>query len=85
MARQSRKNQSHGPTGGLELSPGRKRSDARARKRQEKGWAKKSGDVTVRFVCPICCGQHHRDDCPAALRGKEPKSKKLQKAPKAWN
>lgn len=41
-------------------SPQRAKREAAKRRRQEKRWAKKSGPVTVRFVCPICGGPHSR-------------------------
>jgi hypothetical protein len=53
-------------TGGRETAPWRKTRDAEARKRQEKRWAKKSGPVTTRFVCPECGGPHSRADHPSA-------------------
>lgn len=53
-------------TGSVEMSPARARRRAAARRREEKRWAKKSGPVTVRFVCPICAGPHAKSDHPQA-------------------
>jgi hypothetical protein len=50
-------------TSSVETSPARDRRAA-ARRRQEKRWAKKSGPITVRFVCPICGGPHAKSDHP---------------------
>jgi hypothetical protein len=39
-------------SGWVETSPAKKRAKQRARKRQEKAWARRSGPVEVRFVDP---------------------------------
>ena len=44
------------------LSPARAKREAAKRKRQEQRWARKSGPVTVRNVCPVCGGPHLRDE-----------------------
>ena len=46
------------------FSKSRAKQRAKSRRRQEERWARKSGDVTTRFVCPICGGPHARDDHP---------------------
>jgi hypothetical protein len=42
--------------------PARQARDRARRKREEKRWARKSGSVTSRFVCPICGAPHLRAD-----------------------
>jgi predicted RNA-binding Zn-ribbon protein involved in translation (DUF1610 family) len=37
---------------------------ARRRQRETQRWARKSGQLTIRFVCPICGGEHVRAECP---------------------
>jgi hypothetical protein len=51
-------------TGGIETSPARAKARAKARARQEKRWAAKAGPVNVRYVCPLCGGQHAKDAHP---------------------
>jgi hypothetical protein len=47
------------------LSPARAKREAAKRKCQEQRWARKSGPVVVRKVCPVCGGPHLRDEHPA--------------------
>lgn len=49
-------------TGSYDISPERRARRAAAKRREEKRWARKSGPVTVRFVCPICGGAHAKSD-----------------------
>jgi hypothetical protein len=46
------------------LSANRQKKRAEAKKREEKRWARKSGPVEVRFVCPVCGGSHSRAEHP---------------------
>ena len=69
MTRKATRNQSYGQTTGLEKSPERRRREAATRKRQEQRWARKSGPVSVRFMCPVCGGEHARSECPAESPG----------------
>lgn len=55
----------YGPMG-MEKSPARKKREAAGRRRQDKRWAAKSGEVLTRFVCPLCGGADARSDCPDA-------------------
>jgi rubrerythrin len=64
MTRKASKNQAYGQSMGLEKSPERRKREAARRKRQEKRWARKSGQVETRFECPVCGGPHPRSDCP---------------------
>ena len=43
-------------------SKDRLRRERRSKKREEKRWVRKSGEVVVRFVCPLCSGPHSRSD-----------------------
>jgi hypothetical protein len=58
----------HGKTGtssATEKAPWRKARDAKSRKRHGERWARKSGPVTTRFICPVCGEPHSRADHPA--------------------
>lgn len=44
----------------------RQRRDQRKRRREEQRWARRSGPIEVRFVCPICRGPHARSAHPEA-------------------
>lgn len=50
------------PLGGMDYSPERKKRDAAKRKRQEKRWASRSGEVKVTRVEPETAEE--RKDCP---------------------
>lgn len=54
-----------GSASGIDKSPGRRAKDARARRSQEKRWARKSGPVATSFVCPRCAGPHPLIECPS--------------------
>lgn len=45
-------------------TPGRLLREAQARRRQERRWARKSGPVQIRFMCPLCGGEHAKADHP---------------------
>jgi hypothetical protein len=62
MSNRGAKNNGYGPMG-MEKSPARKKREAAGRKRQEKYWAAKSGEVITRYTCPVCSGDHLRADC----------------------
>ena len=47
---------------GIEKTPGRKKQDRRARKKYAARAKRKSGPVTVRYVCPICGDNHSKAD-----------------------
>ena len=53
-----------GASTNLSKSPERQARDRARRKRQDERWARKSGPVTSRFVCPICGGPHSRAEHP---------------------
>lgn len=42
------------------FSKDRLRGKRKAQRRQEARWARKSGPVQTRFVCPVCGGAHSR-------------------------
>ncbi len=65
MSRGARNRNNYGPMG-MEKSPARKLREAASRRRQDKRWAAKSGEVLTRYVCPLCAGAHARSDCPQA-------------------
>ena len=46
------------------LSKSRQKRERDKRKREEKRWARKSGPVTTRYVCPVCGGPHPRAEHP---------------------
>ena len=43
-------------------SKDRLRRERRSKKREEKRWVRKGGEVVVRFVCPLCSGPHSRSE-----------------------
>ena len=49
-------------TSSVETTPGRAKRKRAAMKREEKRWARKSGEVVTRFECPVCGGPHAKAD-----------------------
>jgi hypothetical protein len=74
------------------LSKERMRKKALAKEREEKRWARRSGPVQTRFVCPECGGPHSRadhgvrDETPAAASSpkRSKKNRKGRGIPQGW-